>query len=704
MTRCRSARPLIPRRRELSQRCSRSALRAIVGAGLVVLMLAQAGTAAADGSVLFVDKGNPGCSDAGSGTATQPFCTIGAAAGRVSAGQTVQVAAGTYPESVIVPTSGTSSAPITFTVGPGANVVVSGQVSGFTISGRSWVTVNGFSVTGTSSFGITVTNSSHITLSGNHVSYSGHPVSGQTKSGIRLSNVTDSLVSGNTADHNTYAGIELNSGSTRNEVRGNLTFNNARGYERAAPGIRLYSAPGNTVDANVSHHNEDSGIEAYAGSNNSLIYNNVTYDNGDHGIDNLTCTGQRIIANTAYKNVTAGINVEGTSTGATLANNISVDNGIKSPRTHSDIRIEAGSTAGTTMDYDLVYLSVPDTMLIWNSTSYSSLAAFQSATGQEAHGIQADPRWAGPPTGDFHLTPGSPAIDSGNSGASGQPSADTEGNPRVDDPGTQNTGAGPRAYDDRGAYEFQSGQPPDAPPNAVLSVTPNSGTAPLQVTADASGSTDGDATPIATYAFDFGDGSPAVGPQAGATATHAYTAAGTYTVTVTVTDTGGLSSTASAQVVVTAPANLVGNPGFETDLSGWNMSGSGSNISLARAAGGHSGSWAAKFVNTGTTASTCTLNDSPDWAKPTAAGTYTGSIWVRSDTAGATLKLRFREYSGSTLVGTQTTLASLTTSWQQVSVSYATQTPGSTLDFNAYVSSAPPGTCFYADDVAISLS
>jgi parallel beta-helix repeat protein len=769
---------------------------------LVVLMLMQAGTAAADGSILFVDNANPSCSDAGSGTASQPFCTVGAAARRVSAGQTVQVAAGTYPENVTVPTSGTATAPITFTAASGASVVLSGQASGFTISSRSWITVNGFTVTGTSGYGISVTTSAHITLSGNHVSYSGHPVSGQTRSGIRLGSVTDSLVSGNTADHNTYAGIELNNGSTRNEVKANVTFNNARGYERAAPGIRLYAAPGNVVDGNVSHHNEDSGIEAYPGSNNTLIYNNVTFNNGDHGIDDLTCTGQRIIANTAYKNVTAGINVEGNSTGATLANNISVDNGIKSPRTHSDIRIENGSTAGTTMDYDLVYLTVPDTILIWSSTSYSSLAAFRSASGQEAHGIQGDPRWASPSTGNFHLTAGSPAIDSGNSGASGQPGADIEGNPRVDDPGTQNTGIGPRPYDDRGAYEFQSGPPADAPPNAVLSVTPSSGTAPLQATADASGSTDTDATPIATYTFDFGDGSPAVGPQAdptathtytsagtytvtvtvtdtgglsssatqqvtanpppaeappnavlsvtpssgtaplqatadasgstdtdatpiatytfdfgdgsaavgpqaGATATHTYTSTGTYTVTVTVTDTGGLSSTASAQVVVTALANLVGNPGFETDLSGWNTSGSGANVSLTRVAGGHSGNWAAKLTNAGTTASTCTLNDSPDWARSTTAGTYTGSIWVRADVAGKTLKLRFREYSGSTLVGTQTTLAPLTTSWQLVTVSYTTQAPGSsTLDFNAYLSSAdaPPGTCFYADDVAISLN
>ena len=70
----------------------------------------------------------------------------------------------------------------------------------------------------------------------------------------------------------------------------------------------------------------------------------------------------------------------------------------------------------------------------------------------------------------------------------------------------------------------------------------------LSVTADASTSTDGDATPIASYRFDFGDGSPVVGPQAGAIATHTYAAGGHYTVTVTVTDTAGLSSSAKRQI------------------------------------------------------------------------------------------------------------------------------------------------------------
>jgi len=516
---------------------------------LVALAIVPGAARAVGGTTLYVDRSNPSCSDSGSGTIDQPYCRIGAAAGVAAAGQTVQVAAGTYPEAVTVSGSGISSAPIVFTTAPGATVTVSGGSNGFSISGKSWVTVDGFTVTSTSSHGIYVSSSSHITISNNHLSYAGQPVSGSTADGIRLSGTTDSLVAGNTADHNTYAGIELISSSTRVELRGNTTFANASVYTRRAPGIRLYSSPGNTVDGNVTHDNEDSGIESYSGSNNTLLYDNVAYRNGDHGIDDYVTTGQRVIANTVYDNVTAGINVEGGSTGATVANNISVDNGINSPRTHSDIRVESGSTSGTTIDYDLVHLSTSDTLLIWNSVSYSSLSSFQAATGQELHGRDALPGWANPANGDFHLTPGSSAIDSANSGVSGQPDLDVEGNQRYDDPATPNSGAGPRTYDDRGAYELASS---DAPPAASLGLSPSSGPVPLSVTADASGATDTDGTPIATYTFDFGDGT-VVGPQAEPTADHEYDTVGTFTVTVTVRDTAGLAGTATTSVSAQAP-------------------------------------------------------------------------------------------------------------------------------------------------------
>jgi parallel beta-helix repeat protein len=522
------------------------------GAAALAVALISGAAAAEASTTLYVDRGNPACADSGSGTLTQPFCTISAAAAKVTAGQTVQVASGTYPERVVVSSSGTSAAPIVFMAAPGAAVTLNGQANGFYLSSKSWVTISGFTVVNTTDYGIAVNTSSHITLSKNHVSYSGKPISGYTKYGIRLNNVTDSLLSSNITDHNTNAGIGLVSGSTRNEVSGNQSFSNAEGYQRAAAGIHLYSAPGNTIASNIAHDNEDSGINIYPGSTDCVVYDNVTYNNGDHGIDDSFAAGATIVANSVYKNVTAGINVEGQSTGGTLANNISVDNGIKSPRTHSDIRVESGSTAGTTMDHDLVYLTTADTLLIWNSINYTSLAAFQAASGQEAHGIQADPKWSSPGAGDFHLLAESPAIDSADSGATGQPSLDVDGNARVDDPATPNTGTGPRLYDDRGAYEFSGAPPPsDVAPAARISVAPSSGTAPLLVTADASASTDTDSTPISSYAFDFGDGSATVGPQAAGTATHTYAAPGTYSVTATVTDTAGLSSTATATVQVT---------------------------------------------------------------------------------------------------------------------------------------------------------
>ena len=83
--------------------------------------------------------------------------------------------------------------------------------------------------------------------------------------------------------------------------------------------------------------------------------------------------------------------------------------------------------------------------------------------------------------GDYHLTAGSPAIDSANSGASNEPAADLDGNARVDDPATANTGAGSRTYDDRGAYEF----------------TPPSNSAPVAVADDATSTPEGTAKVVA---------------------------------------------------------------------------------------------------------------------------------------------------------------------------------------------------------------
>ena len=125
---------------------------------------------------------------------------------------------------------------------------------------------------------------------------------------------------------------------------------------------------------------------------------------------------------------------------------------------------------------------------------------------------------------------------------------------------------------------------------------------------------------------------------------------------------------------------------------------------LDRDGAGRGGGHAAQLSNGGTAAvNYCILNDSPNWVATTATGTYTASLWVRTDTPGSVkLKLQeFRKDSG-VFVGAASTTIATTTAWQQVSVRYTPVLPGiSTLDYNVYTGAAP-GTCFYADDAAIA--
>ncbi|MDX6484709.1 MAG: hypothetical protein QOE95_2482, partial [Gaiellaceae bacterium] len=260
-----------------------------------------------------------------------------------------------------------------------------------------------------------------------------------------------------------------------------------------------------------------------------------------------------------------------------------------------------------------------------------------------------------------------------------------------------------RAWDTAGNVEPTNSQvvqiTPDTAPVSRLTVTPTSGVAPLSVTADASASTDTDPAPIASYAFNFGDGS-AVVTQSSPIATHTYTSAGTFTLSVTVKDTVGLTSSASQPVVV--QQNLVSNSGFENNTNGWTTN---SGVTLARVSGGHTGSWAARLTRTGSTAGTCTLDDGQNSVKRTSAGTYRATLWVKGATAGATLTLQLSEFNGTTVLGSSSATLTLTTSWQQVTVSYQTTRTGSSLDFAASVAAVPAGTVgFYADDAVLTRS
>jgi hypothetical protein len=184
---------------------------------------------------------------------------------------------------------------------------------------------------------------------------------------------------------------------------------------------------------------------------------------------------------------------------------------------------------------------------------------------------------------------------------------------------------------------------------------------------------------------------------------YANLAIGSHTFQVAATD-GSFNVDASPAergwTVLDPSSDLIGNPGFEVDTSGW--AGDASTNTLSRVTGGHSGGWAAAISNT-LAGGNCGLNDKPNWVSVTEAGAYTASIWARSDTPGLTLKLRLREFVSGVLQGSVTTSVALTSSWQQVTAVYTPVAPGlSSLDFEAFTANSPVGVCFQADDASMT--
>jgi PKD repeat protein len=93
-------------------------------------------------------------------------------------------------------------------------------------------------------------------------------------------------------------------------------------------------------------------------------------------------------------------------------------------------------------------------------------------------------------------------------------------------------------------------------PVADLAAQPQSGTEPLLVEFDGGGSSDpdqGDA--VASYTFDFGDGSAPVTRVGASTVQHLYAAAQAYTATVTVADEDGAQSAAATILITVASTN-----------------------------------------------------------------------------------------------------------------------------------------------------
>ncbi len=98
------------------------------------------------------------------------------------------------------------------------------------------------------------------------------------------------------------------------------------------------------------------------------------------------------------------------------------------------------------------------------------------------------------------------------------------------------------------SMNFTSASGVATPPVAVASAVPASGTAPLTVSFDGSGSYDPDGA-VESHTWSFGDDTSGSGQLV----SHIYAAAGAYTATLTVTDTSGLIASTTVPISVTSP-------------------------------------------------------------------------------------------------------------------------------------------------------
>jgi PKD repeat protein len=147
--------------------------------------------------------------------------------------------------------------------------------------------------------------------------------------------------------------------------------------------------------------------------------------------------------------------------------------------------------------------------------------------------------------------------------------------------GSATNGPAVISFDD---YTVTSGSPAPEPTNQAPTAAFTSSTSGLTASVDGSSSTDRDGT-VASYAWNFGDGTTGTGK----TTTHLYTSAGTYTVTLTVTDNAGATHSRAASLSVTAPpatTSLALDEFERTTTGGWGTAAAGGTWTVSGGASG----------------------------------------------------------------------------------------------------------------------
>ena len=119
-------------------------------------------------------------------------------------------------------------------------------------------------------------------------------------------------------------------------------------------------------------------------------------------------TSRYVVNNTMY-NCDAGINISASAGNFQLDNNI-ISTIVEANGRHINVPDAIGTT---TLNNNVLFQSASDPRIKWGSTVYTTLGAFQAATGKCAGCVSTDPLFINAGSADFHLAAGSPARNAG---------------------------------------------------------------------------------------------------------------------------------------------------------------------------------------------------------------------------------------------------------------------------------------------------
>jgi hypothetical protein len=234
------------------------------------------------------------------------------------------------------------------------------------------------------------------------------------------------------------------------EIRGNLVYNITSygnpdyGKQYAADGIYVDGGTQIVIEQNVVH-NTDLAIELaseHKGHVTSYITarNNVVYQNNANGIsiggygaarggtDHCTIVNNTLFDDDTKKTGSGEFQIQFYATNNVFENNIAYA-GAQGLFVHNFTTTE---TDPASLDYNLYYGTGATLVFQWDKVRYKSLAAYQAATGQDAHSSFADPLFVSTTLPDLDVQAGSPALGAGtNLGAAVVGTVDVVGNPRV---------------------------------------------------------------------------------------------------------------------------------------------------------------------------------------------------------------------------------------------------------------------------------